>query len=94
MNKLEEVMIKQVKTRTYYSEERISGPEQAIKIIQKEFGNLDREVLIIINLNIKNMTININLVSMGIVNEALVHPREVLKSAILSNASFRRHVSK
>ncbi len=85
--KLDEVIIKQVKTRSYFSDSVISNPESAVELLRKTFGDLDREIFIVINLNIKNKPINFNIVSIGLLDQALIHPREVLKSAILSNAA-------
>ena len=38
-------------------------------------------------LNSKNEPTNLSVISMGTVNSSLIHPREVFKIAILSNAS-------
>ncbi len=58
---------------------------------------LDREQFIIACLNTKNEPTNISVVSVGTLNKAIVHPREVFKTAILSNASsimaFHNHPS-
>jgi DNA repair protein RadC len=37
--------------------------------------------------NTKNEPVNISVVSVGTLNSALVHPREVMKTAILSNSN-------
>jgi DNA repair protein RadC len=50
-------------------------------------GNPDREQFCIILLNSKNQVIGLNVVSTGDLVSATVHPREVLKSAVLSNAA-------
>ena len=48
---------------------------------------MDREQFIIACLNTKNEPTNILVVSVGTLNKAIVHPREVFKTAILSNAA-------
>lgn len=55
-----------------------------------EFGGLpDREVFGVIWLNTKNKVIGTEIISIGSLNAAVVHPREVFKSGILHNcASF------
>lgn len=58
---------------------------------------MDREQFIIACLNTKNEPTNILVVSVGTLNKAIVHPREVFKTAILSNAAsivaFHNHPS-
>lgn len=48
-------------------------------------------------MNTKNEPTNISVVSVGTLNKAIVHPREVFKTAILSNAAsimaFHNHPS-
>ena len=50
-------------------------------------ANLDREHFWCLLLNGKNVLIGVNLVSVGSLTAALVHPREVFKPAILGNAA-------
>ncbi|MHB8276763.1 MAG: JAB domain-containing protein [Candidatus Humimicrobiaceae bacterium] len=47
----------------------------------------DKEKLFVILLNIKNVIIGYSLVSMGSLTASIVHPREVLKPAILASAA-------
>ena len=47
----------------------------------------DKEKLYVIILNIKNKVIGYSLVSMGSLTASIVHPREVLKPAILASAA-------
>src|SRR5680860_143981 len=49
--------------------------------------NNDKEKLYVIILNIKNKVIGYSLVSMGSLTASIVHPREVLKPAILASAA-------
>ena len=58
-----------------------------MEYIIREFADLDREVFMILNLDTACRPINLNVVSMGTLNEAMVHPREVFKASILSNAN-------
>ena len=48
--------------------------------------NLDREVVCVVNMQADLRPINMNIVSMGVLDQSMVHPREIFKSAILSNA--------
>ncbi len=50
-------------------------------------AGLDREQFWVLLLNAKNRAIGLNLVSVGALNTTIVHPREVMKPAILSNAA-------
>jgi DNA repair protein RadC len=47
----------------------------------------DKEKLYVIILNIKNRVIGYSLISMGSLTASIVHPREVLKAAILASAA-------
>lgn len=71
--------------------ERVTGTKKAfqegLKTIAKEVGSFDREVLFALNLNNKNQIINANIVTIGTINSSLFSPRDIFKSAILSNAA-------
>jgi DNA repair protein RadC len=56
------------------------------KIIETQ-GQTDREQFVVVLLNAKNHVIGYNIVATGCLTSATVHPREVLKPAILSNAA-------
>lgn len=49
--------------------------------------DLEREVLTLLTLDLKKKPINVSVISMGTLNASLVHPRDVFKMAVLSNAS-------
>ena len=69
---------------------RLANSMQAQKIIRnliETHGQSDREQLCVLLLNAKNEIIGLNIVSIGTVTSAPVCPREVLKPAILANAS-------
>jgi DNA repair protein RadC len=68
----------------------ISSSQKAHAVIQKLIltrSQPDRESFVVAMLNAKNDLIGLNVVSMGILSSTLVHPREVLKPAILANAA-------
>jgi len=50
-------------------------------------ANLDREHFWTVLLNGKNVAVGLNLVSIGSLTAALVHPREFLKALIIGNAA-------
>ena len=94
---LDQVGIRIVKERELFSEKPIENPEAAIQVVADALQDYDRELFCVVNLQSDMRPINMNIVSMGVLNQALVHPREVLKSAILSNAAsvllFHNHPS-
>ncbi len=81
------VSVRLVKNAPLLSNKPICSPEDAVELLGKYMCELDREVLCMINLRTDGMPINCNFVSMGAVNESIAHPREIFKSAILSNAT-------
>jgi len=68
-------------------QEAVNTQDKAVEYIIREFADLDREVFMILNLDTALRPINLNVVSMGTLSETMVHPREVFKASILSNAS-------
>ena len=80
-----------------YSSEPITNPQDAVRIIAETLKNYDREVFCVVNLRNDMKPINVNVVSVGTLNASLAHPREILKSTILSNAAsvmlFHNHPS-
>lgn len=83
---LDVVSVRLVNTKALISEEKITSPESAIKVMGEVFKELDREVVGVINLKADGTPINCHIVSVGSLNGALVEPREMLKASILSNA--------
>ena len=65
----------------------MDGPEAAVKVMADMLEDYDREVVAIVNLQTDGKPINMNVVSMGALDQSIAHPREILKSTILSNAS-------
>lgn len=83
---LEQVAIRMVKEPPLYSDRPLNTPESVVKLMADTLKEYDREVFAIINLRTDMKPVNINIVSVGAMNQAMVRPREVLKSAILSNS--------
>jgi len=69
-----------------YSNEPMNNPDVAIRVMNEFLSQMDRELFCIVNLQADLTPINMNIVSVGSLNEALINPREIFKSAILSNA--------
>ena len=85
--KLDQVAIRMVREKPLYSTEPVNTPEKAVKLLADAVRDYDREVVCVINFNSAMQPINMNICSMGAIDRAIVCPREVLKSSILSNAS-------
>jgi len=69
---------------------RLANSQEAQALIQNLMltrGQPDREQFVVALLNAKNEMIGLNIVSVGALSSAPVHPREVLKPAILANSA-------
>ena len=86
-NEIQVVNIRMVKEPSLYSTEKITGPEDVKKVIAKELSTYDREVFAVLNLKTNGQPINLNICSVGTLDASVVSPREVFKSAILSNSA-------
>ena len=85
-DKLEQVAIRMVEQPPLYSKEPMNNADAAIRVMNEFLSQMDRELFCIVNLQADLTPINMNIVSVGSLNEALINPREIFKSAILSNA--------
>jgi len=82
------ISLKMVKERSIlYSNRKISSPSDAADLLRPFLQESDREMLVVCCLDTKNQPTFINIASIGTLNSSLVHPREVFKAAILSNAA-------
>ena len=86
-NRIDVVNVRLVKEPALYSTEPIKTPEDVLRVVADELKSYDREVFAIINLKSNGQIINLNVCSIGTLNASLISPREVMKSAILSNAA-------
>ncbi|MBP2031906.1 DNA repair protein RadC [Clostridium algifaecis] len=92
------VSIKMVREKNILFDIRIiKSPKDAEKLGRMFLENVDREKFMICCLDTKSKPTLINIVSVGSLNFSIVHPREVFKAAILSNAAsimlFHNHPS-
>ena len=94
---LEQVSVRMIREAPLLSDEKIQNPQDAIRILGDVFKDYDREVVGMVHLRSDNVPINMTIVSMGCLNQSLIHPREMLKAAFLSNAAsimmFHNHPS-
>lgn len=95
--RLEQVSVRLVKDAPLLSETAIRTAEDAVRVLGDAFRDYDREVVGVVHLRSDNSPINMTIVSMGCLNQSLIHPRELLKAAFLSNAAsilmFHNHPS-
>ena len=80
-----------------FSSEAITNPQKAVKLIKQMMDSLDREEVIVVNLDSQFRPLNYNVVAIGDTDHCNVNIGNVFKSAILSNASkllmFHNHPS-
>ena len=73
--------------RLPHTQPQIRSSRDAAIIFRQHLGDVDCEHFMVAMLDQKNKVIGINTVSMGSLTASVVHPREVMKPAILSNAA-------
>lgn len=85
------------KEMRYEYNDEITHPIIAKNLDTRIIGHSDRENFLVLSLNIKHKINNASVISQGAVDYSLVHPREVFKTAILSNSNkimvFHNHPS-
>lgn len=67
------------------TDERITMPIDAVRLVGDKLCELDRECVCIICLRHDGMPLNVNFASVGAVNQSIAHPRELLKPVLLNN---------
>ncbi|EGT4530218.1 TPA: RadC family protein [Clostridioides difficile] len=92
------VSLKLVKeSSVLYETRKIINPYDAYRLVKNFLVDSYREKFVVVCLDTKNQPVSIEIVSIGTVNSAMVHPREVFKVVVLSNASkiicFHNHPS-
>lgn len=80
-----------------YGREMLNTPEKAAAFIRKFLQNADREYLVVCCVDMKCHPLLIEIAGIGTLSECHVVPRELFKSALLSNAAnimlFHNHPS-
>lgn len=94
--------VKQVREKTglyEFNSRKIHSPQDAYNVVKAVLQLQDeaQEKFGIITLNSKQDVAGVHVISMGSLNSAIVHPREVFKAALLNNAAsficFHNHPS-
>lgn len=70
-----------------YNDQRLTAPAQAAEAFRALLPDIDREYFVAFILDGKNRIVSCNIVSVGSLNQSIVHPREVFKTAILANGA-------
>jgi DNA repair protein RadC len=65
---------------------RIKGPEDVFKLI-RHYGDREKEHFFSVSVNGAHEALHTDIVSVGILNRTLVHPREIFSKAIQANAA-------
>lgn len=82
------VSLKNVKEFSILYKNRVVGsPRDGYELLKEFLGDVDREHFIVICLDTKNQPTALNDCHVGSLNASIVHSREVMKPAILSNAA-------
>lgn len=82
------VSVKLVKESSMlYKKRRVRSPQDSYELFREYLGEVDREYFVVACLDTKNQPTNISTVHIGSLNASIVQPREVMKTAILSNAA-------
>ncbi len=70
-----------------YKERTIKSPQDAYTLLRTLLEDTDREHFIVVALNVKNEPVAMNICHIGNLNSSIVHRREIMKFAILSNSA-------
>jgi DNA repair protein RadC len=65
----------------------IGGAEDVYRLLRRRLSARDREHFLVLLLSSRHAVLAVEIVSVGSLNASIVHPREVLKPAILASAA-------
>src|SRR5579862_189305 len=82
-----EVRYRPIRTALPVSKGRVTAPQDVAKLSTALLADSPVERVLSLHLNTRHELIGIHRVSVGSLDSAIVHPREVFQAAILSNAS-------
>ncbi len=85
--KLDVVSVRLVKDAPIISKNSLTNPREVVAELGNIMSQFDREVVAVVNLKADLSPINVHFASIGAINEAMAHPREIMKASILSNAA-------
>jgi len=80
-------IVKRVKVQPFNKNDTIDGPEMIAKRYLTKYHGIKKEVFWVLILDTKNQIIREVIISEGILDSTVVHPREVFRIAILESAA-------
>lgn len=84
--KIDVVGIRLVKEREIDYDKSIHQPIDTVNFVLEEMQDLDREMCMTLNLDANNCVLNAHVVSVGGLDRVVVDVKNIMKSALLSNA--------
>ncbi len=85
--RVEVVSIRMVREKNImYAKRTVDSPANVYALVASFLDESDREQFLVICVDNNLQPTNISVVSIGALTETIVHPREIFKTAILSNA--------
>ena len=85
---LPEVMVRLVEGPRRLGDDEIYNVDEAYKLLWDEFKDVDREVTIVLSLDVCLRPVNYSVVSVGSLHRSEASLANIYKAAILSNAAF------
>ena len=82
-----ELKIIREKREGYGARKQFRSSQDIYDTFREHFERSDREAFLVVLLDAKNKLLGFHVVSVGSLTSSLIHPREVFKIAILSNAA-------
>lgn len=87
MQNLKQVRVRLEEVPFLFGDKKIRNVEDAIHLMMEEMRMADREMVFILNTTMSGKVLNIEVAAIGSLTQAEVIPRDLLKSAVLSNAA-------
>ena len=82
-----EIRVVRERRQGYGTLRQVRDARAVYEAFRGHFEPIDREQFLAVILDGRNQVVRFNLVAVGTLTSALVHPREVFKAAILANAA-------
>lgn len=83
---LREIQIKYTVKKTKEKAKRVTSSKIIFNLF-KDLQDEAKEKLVAVNLTAKNIINSFEVVSIGILNQSIAHPREIFRGAIISNSA-------
>lgn len=83
--------------RSLYGMEQFQNASEAVETVHPLFEKADREMMVVMSLDVKNTPIAVEVVAVGGIDSCVIDVRNIFKHAVISNASgiicFHNHPS-